>query len=383
MKKTTSIQLIAFTIACLIILSCNNENKPATQQIAVLPPATGISRVDWGTKDGKNVYLYTLTNTNGIRVTISNYGGTITSWMVPDKNGVARNIVLGFDSLSGYLAQPPYFGATIGRYGNRIGDAQFTIGKKTYKLAANNGKNHLHGGLKGFDKIVWEAAPLLDSVPALQLSYLSKDGEEGYPGNLKVTVTFTLTNDNTLQIGYDAETDQPTPVNLTNHSYFNLSGDVKNTILNHKLVIFADNYLPVDTSLIPTGELRPVKGTPFDFTSPHHIGERIDAVKGGYDHNFVLTRQDSSLHPAAILSDSASGRKLEVFTTEPGLQFYSGNFLNGRFNTPSGDPIKQHDALCLETQHFPDSPNQPKFPNTILQPGQHYHSLTQYRFSLF
>jgi aldose 1-epimerase len=341
---------------------------------------TGVQQADWGETDGKKVYLYTLTNKNGMELKISNYGGTVTSWRVPDKSGNKTNIVLGFDSLSGYLAKPPYFGATIGRYGNRIANGQFKIDNNTYKLATNNGKNHLHGGEKGFDKVVWEAAPLDAGSSSLTLNYLSKDGEEGYPGNLRTTVKFTLTDDDELTIDYDAETDKATPVNLTNHSYFNLTGDVANTILNHTLMIAADRYTPVDNGLIPTGELAAVKGTPFDFTSAQKIGARIGSVKGGYDHNFVLNKGvGGSLQKVAELADSASGRRLEVYTTEPGLQFYSGNFLDGTIKTSDGKPIQKHAALCLETQHFPDSPNKPSFPTTTLKPGEKYHTTTKYK----
>jgi aldose 1-epimerase len=286
---------------------------------------------------------------------------------------------VGFDSLNQYLQKPPYFGALIGRYGNRIANAKFTLDGTTYHLAANDGKNTLHGGLKGFDKVVWDATIPNDSVPSLTLKYLSKDGEEGFPGNLNVTVNYTLTNDNELKIEYNAVTDKPTPVNLTNHTYFNLSGDVNNTILDESLMIDADKYTPVDSTLIPTGKITAVKGTPYDFTSSKKIGQDIGQVKGGYDFNWVLNRKDSSLQKVAVLTDSISGRSLEVYTTQPGLQFYTGNFLDGKFINRDGKPIKQHAALCLETQHFPDSPNEPGFPSTILRPGEKYHSVTVYK----
>ena len=342
----------------------------------------GVTVAEWGEADGKKVQLYTLTNNNGVQVKITNYGGVVTHWITPDKAGNKSSIVLGFDELQGYLNQPPYFGAIIGRYGNRIADAKFSLDGQTYTLAANNGKNHLHGGEKGFDKVVWDAASVSAGSPALTLTYLSKDGEEGYPGNLRVTVNYTLTDDDGLLITYDAETDKATPVNLTNHSYFNLSGNPSTTILNHKLWIDADRYTPVDTTLIPTGELKRVKGTPFDFTTPTAIGARIDKVPGGYDHNFVLNKADTSLKLVSYLTDSVSGRKLEVYTTEPGLQFYSGNFLDGTIKTSSGQPLNKHAALCLETQHFPDSPNKPAFPTTILKPGQKYHTVTKYKVSI-
>lgn len=243
-------------------------------------------------------------------------------------------------------------------------------------------KNALHGGEKGFDKVVWDATPATDSTASLSLHYISKDGEEGYPGNLDVTVKYTLTDNNELQIEYTATTDKATPVNLTNHSYFNLTGDVSNTILNHALMIDAGRYTPVDTTLIPTGELKPVAGTPFDFRQPHKIGERIDQVPGGYDHNFVLNGNAGAVRRVAVLTDSTSGRTLEVSTDQPGLQFYSGNFLDGSLKTSDGKPINKHAALCLETQHFPDSPNQPSFPTTILQPGATYHTVTKYKVSV-
>lgn len=374
-------KLLILQLFCLgALTSCQpaSESEPggkATENVA-------IKVTDWGMADGQPVKLFTLTNNKGVSISITNYGGTITSWMVPDKQGNKSNIVLGFDSLSGYLAKPPYFGATIGRYANRIGNARFRIDTTAYQLAANNGANHLHGGIKGFDKVVWEALPA-DSGASLTLRYLSKDGEEGYPGNLQVTVIFTLTEQNDLLIDYTAETDKPTPVNLTNHSYFNLSGDVGTTILYHQLQINAAEYTPVDAGLIPTGELKPVKGTPFDFLAPHVIGERINQVPGGYDHNFVLNpKRREGLEAVATLTDSISGRQLQVFTTEPGLQFYSGNFLDGSIKTSNGKPIPKHGALCLETQHFPDSPNKPGFPNTVLKPGEQYHSTTRYKVSV-
>lgn len=372
--KTIAGFLSGFTVLITTFMSCTNT---ATNTAV----SAGISKQAFGEADGKAVDLYTLTNKNGVQVKISTYGGVVTSWVTPDKNGKTSSIVLGFDSLSGYLAKPPYFGALIGRYGNRIANGKFKIGDSTYTLATNNGKNHLHGGNKGFDKVVWTAGAINDSVPSLELSYLSKDGEEGYPGNLNVKVVYTLNNDNELDIVYDATTDKSTPVNLTNHSYFNLTGDHANTILDHQLQIDADYYTPVDSSLIPTGELKAVKGTAFDFTTPHRIGERIDSVPGGYDHNFVLNRKGDALAKVATLSDTVSGRKLEVFTTEPGIQFYSGNFLDGSIKDSNGKPFNKHTGMCLETQHFPNSPNEPKFPSTILKPGEKYHTETRYKIS--
>lgn len=364
--------------AALMITGCKDAAKKENGSTMTNQK---VKQADWGELDGKKVYLYTLTNKNGVEVKITNYGGIITSWLTPDKNGKPGNIVLGFDSLSGYQAPPPYFGAIIGRYGNRIGKGTFTIDTNTYTLAKNNGENHLHGGNKGFDKVVWDAVPG-DSTASLSLSYLSKDGEEGYPGNLKVTVVYTLTDEDELVIDYSAETDKATVVNLTSHSYFNLTADVSNTILGHTLQVNAAQYTPVDAGLIPTGELKDVKGTPFDFQTAHTIGERIAAVEGGYDHNFVLSRTGAEIEKVATLSDSVSGRQLEVYTTEPGMQFYSGNFLDGTLKTPDGKAINKHAALCLETQHYPDSPNKPNFPSTLLKPGEKYHTVTKYKTSV-
>jgi aldose 1-epimerase len=369
--------LLMTTITTAALTSCGDNAEKKTDE----PTTQKVTKVAWGETDGKAVDLYTLTNANGVEVKITTYGGIVTSWVTPDKNGTKSNVVLGFDSLSGYLAKPPYFGAIIGRYGNRIAKGTFKIDTSTYQLATNNGANHLHGGNKGYDKVLWDATPA-DSTASLTLTYLSKDGEEGYPGNLNITVVYTLTDDNELHIEYTAETDKTTVVNLTNHSYFNLTGDVNNTILDHQLQINADKYTPVDAGLIPTGELKDVKGTAFDFLQPHKIGERIAAVEGGYDHNFVLTRKSNDLELVATLSDSVSGRKLEVFTTEPGLQFYSGNFLDGSIKTSDGKSINLRTGLCLETQHFPDSPNQPAFPSTLLKPGEKYHTVTKYKISV-
>lgn len=362
--------------------ACNITSEKMENKIDGVTVKAGIIRSDFGTEDNKPVYLYTLTNAKGDQVKITNYGATVTSWVAADKNGKKSNIVLGFDSLSGYLAKPPYFGAIVGRYGNRIAKGKFKIGGNTYTLAINNGANHLHGGLKGFDKQVWDASVANDTVPVLSLSYTSKDMEESYPGKLKVNVTYTLTDDGGLQIEYTAETDKPTVLNLTNHSYFNLTGDPSNTILDHTMMIKADYYTPVDTGLIPTGELKAVKGTPFDFNTPEKIGARIAQVPGGYDHNFVLNRTDNSLQLIATVTDSVSGRKLEVLTTQPGVQFYTGNFLDGSIKGSDGRPFNKNTGFCLETQHFPDSPNQPKFPTTLLKPGEKFHSITEYRLSL-
>lgn len=372
---------LLYTISTALLIagisSCGSEEQqPKTEENL---PKAGIMEKEWGTTDGKQVYLYTLTNPKGVEVKITNYGGIVTSWVTPDKKGNKSSIVVGFDSLAPYLQSPPYFGSLVGRYGNRIAKAKFSIDGKSYQLAANNGKNSLHGGLKGFDKVVWDGSIPDTSSASLLLHYTSADGEEGFPGKLDVTVKYTLTDDNELVIDYSATTDKPTPVNLTNHSYFNLTGDVNNTILDHVLMIDADNYTPVDGDLIPTGKIVPVANTPFDFTKGFRIGARIDSVPGGYDHNFVLNKKDTSLKLVAALADSLSGRQLEVYTTEPGLQFYTGNFLDGKFTNHDGKPVKKNTALCLETQHFPDSPNQPSFPSTILKPGEKYHTVTKYK----
>ena len=382
--KSLVSQLGLIMITAMAVTACNNSTEEKKTENNTDSMKTGIKRSDFGTVDGKPVYLYTLTNAKGDEVKITNYGGIVTSWISPDKNGKRSSIVLGFDSLSGYLAKPPYFGAIVGRYGNRIAKGKFKIGDSTYSLAVNNGSNHLHGGLKGFDKQVWEATVANDSVPVLSLSYLSKDMEEGYPGNLKVNVLYTLTDDDALQIEYTAETDKPTVLNLTNHSYFNLTGDHRNTILDHKMMIKADYYTPVDTGLIPTGELKAVKGTPFDFNTPEKIGTRIAQTGGnpvGYDHNYALKRSDNSLQQVVTVTDSLSGRKLELFTTEPGVQFYTGNFLDGSIKGSDGMPFNKNTGFCLETQHFPDSPNQPKFPSVLLKPGEKFHSITKYKLS--
>jgi aldose 1-epimerase len=315
------------------------------------------------------------------------FGGIVVSLKVPDKNGKLDDVVLGFDSPGDYVKNHDYFGALIGRYGNRIAKGKFALDGKDYVLATNNGPNHLHGGKFGFDQRVWEADEA-ESEPgrALVLKYVSKDGEEGYPGTLSVKVRYAVTDSNELKIEYSAITDKPTIVNLTQHSYFNLAGQGSGDILGHELTIVADRFTPVDSTLIPTGELRPVEGTPMDFRVPVAIGARINQKDqqlifgGGYDHNWVLTRKDSTLSLAASLHDPTSGRVMDVWTTEPGLQFYSGNFLNGSAVGKGGKTYNYRNGLCLETQHFPDSPNKPQFPSTVLRPGENYMTTTLYRF---
>src|SRR5690348_285566 len=348
-----------------------------------------VSKAAFGTtKDGQAVDIYTITNSHGVEMKATNFGGEIVSLRVPDKAGKFADIVLGFDDLAGYEENKPYFGALVGRYGNRIANGEFTIDKQTYHLPKNNGPNTLHGGIKGFNKQVWQAEPFENKDGAgLVLTYTSKDGEEGFPGNLKTKVTYTLTENNELTFEYEATTDKATPVNLTEHSYFNLSGEGNGNILDHVLKLNADRFTPVDKNLIPTGELRPVKGTPLDFTSPTAIGARIDdkyeqlVLAGGYDHNFVLNGKGAGMHLAAHVKDPKSGRVLEVYTTEPGVQFYSGNFLDGTVTGKNGHKYQKRDGFCLETQHYPDSPNHPKFPSTILRPGKTYHSKTMLKFS--
>jgi aldose 1-epimerase len=349
------------------------------------PTRTPIQKAAFGkTKEGTAVDIYTLTNRHGMVAKITTYGATLTELLVPGKTGVT-NVVLGYDRLEPYLAGTPYFGATVGRVGNRIAKGRFTLSGKTYTLATNNGPNHLHGGNKGFDKVVWKAEPAQSPAgPSLKLTYRSPDGEEGYPGTLDVTVVYTLTDAGEVRIDYTATTDKATPVNLTNHSYFNLAGDGSGDILGHELMVNADQFTPVDATLIPTGELKGVKGTVFDFTAPTVIGARIAKVPieppVGYDHNFVLRGGGGTLTLAARVVEPKSGRTMEVLTTEPGLQFYSGNFLDGSLKNRTGVPYQKHAAFCLETQHYPDSINHPDFPSTVLEPGTTYRTTTVYRF---
>ena len=340
-------------------------------------------------QDGRNAMLYTLRNKNGLEATITNFGGTVVSMRVPDREGTLADIVLGYDSLQQYETDRSYFGAIVGRYGNRIGNAAWSLDGSVYTLAANDGANHLHGGLKGFNKVLWTVDEKR-SVPgrSLALTYISPDGEEGYPGALSVTVVYALNDDNELVIEYEAVTDKPTVINLTQHSYFNLAGAGVRDVLDHQLMIAADRFTPVDEGLIPTGELQSVEGTPMDFRTPTRIGDRIDYEDGqihrgrGYDHNWVLNRESDLLQVVASLFEPTTGRVLEVLTTEPGLQFYSGNFLDGSTRGKLGRDYRFRTGLCLETQHFPDSPNKPHFPSTVLRPGGRYHTTTAYRFTV-
>ncbi len=385
-KKHVTGPLSIFVLSFLLVFSaCKGkpENK-AKEPLEKGKTKMTIEKKEFGNlPDGQKVDLYILKNPGGVQAKITNYGAILVSLEIPDKNSEFADITLGYDDLGGYLDETPYFGATVGRYANRIKGAVFTLNEKEYQLAKNNNDNHLHGGIKGFDKRVWHAEPFeKEDSAGVTFSYVSPDGEEGYPGNLSCTVTYTLTENNELRIDYKAETDKATPVNLTHHSYFNLKGQGSSDILDHDLFINADKYTPVDGELIPTGEILPVKGTPLDFTSPTAIGERIEQVPGGYDHNFVLNGEQGTLRLAARVLEPESGRVMEIHTTEPGIQFYSGNFLDGTIKGKSEKIYEKHSGFCLEPQHFPDSPNHPEFPSTVLEPGEKYSTTTVFKFSV-
>lgn len=348
--------------------------------------AAKIEKREFGkTSAGETVDLFTLKNSKGMEAAIASFGATLVSLKTPDRSGRLADIVLGFDSIDGYLGDHPYFGAIVGRYANRIANARFTLGGKEYKLAANNGPNALHGGIKGFSKHVWKAETVANN--GLRLTYVSKDGEEGYPGTLTTHVEYTLTEAGELKISYSATTGKDTVLNLTNHSYFNLAGEGAGDILSHEAQLFADHFTPVDSTLIPTGELRAVAGTPFDFLQPHKIGERIDAsyeqikLGGGYDHNLVVRGASGTLRPVARVTESKFGRVMDVLSTEPGVQFYTGNFLDGSVKGKGGKAYQRRYGFCLETQHYPDSPNKPAFPSTTLKVGQKFQSTTIFKFS--
>lgn len=374
-------KILAASVCAATLIGCSSMSQSGSNSVLVTRQSFG------QTKEGTPIDIFTLHNNNGAEARICNYGGIVVSLKMPDKSGQFGDVVLGYDNLNGYLEKSPYFGALIGRYGNRIGGAKFTLNGQEYHLATNDGPNTLHGGIKGFDKVVWEARPLATPQgPALELRYVSKDGEEGFPGTLSVIAIYTLTEDNALKLEFHATTDKDTVVNLTHHSYFNLAG--KGDILSHVVEIPAGKFTPVDSTLIPTGELRPVDGTPFDFRKPTPIGQRINQddeqlkFGKGYDHNWVVDKRMGHLGLMARVSEATSGRVMEVWSTEPGLQFYSGNFLDGTITGKGGWVYVHRNAFCMEPQHFPDSPNKPNFPSVVLKPGQVYQNTIVYKFSV-
>jgi aldose 1-epimerase len=381
-KRLRAVYLIVLVVlvACATGALLFAQTKTSKHHAAVQQSRLGI-------REGRPVNLYKLTNAHGVEVHAMNYGGIIMAIRVPDKNGKFADVVLGHETMEGYIPNPPFLGAIVGRYANRIANGRFTLDGKTYNLPKNDGPNTLHGGAtRTFDKVVWDAEPLKGEM-GVAFTYLSKDGEEGFPGNLKVKVTYTLNDDNELILDYEATTDKATPINVSQHSYFNLKGEGNGDILDHEIMINADKFTPVDKNLIPTGELRAVKGTPFGFTAPQRIGARIDdsyeqlVLGHGYDHNFVINRSGPGMVLAARVTEPTTGRVLEVSTTQPGVQFYTGNFLDGTVTGKHGHVYNRRYGFCLETQHFPDSPNHPDFPNTILRPGETFHEKTTFKFS--
>lgn len=376
-------KLILITIVFFYCCANNNSKNMNTGFIEIEKKSFG------KTSDGIEVDQFIMKNKNGMKVGVITYGGIINFLTAKDKNNVYKDIVLGFHDLAKYESGSPYFGAIIGRYGNRIADGKFDLKGETYGLVKNNGDNHLHGGSKGFDKVVWKAKQIITkNLASIELRYLSKDMEEGYPGNLQVKVTYTLNNNDELTVHYEASTDKSTIINLTQHSYFNLSGDFKNDILDHKIVIDADSFLPVNSKLIPTGKLQDVLGTPFDFrrskTIRNDINKENEQLNNGlgYDHCWALNNYNEGFRFAASAHDEISGRFLEIFTDEPGIQFYTGNFLDGTLSSKTGGNYNYRTGFCLETQHFPDSPNQKDFPSVILNPGEKYFSKTSFKFSV-
>jgi aldose 1-epimerase len=375
MRKLVGCAIVCLGIVVLSLLTgCHPKGSSMKETYGTLP-------------DGRTAELYTLVNANGLKATLTNYGAILVSIEVPDREGNLADVTLGYDTLKGWLTNTSYFGSTVGRYGNRIAKGKFTLDGKTYTLATNNDQNHLHGGIKGFDKVLWDAKPVKRSGAAgVEFTYTSADGEEGYPGNLKATVTYLLTDNDELRVEFKATTDKPTIVNLVHHSYWNLTGDPKNTILDHELMLAADRFLPVDETLIPTGELRAVKGTPFDFTQATKIGARVNAddqqlkYGNGYDHCWVLRSQSGKVALAATLHDPSTGRAMDVLTDQPGVQFYGGNFLDGTVTGKGGVKYEFRTGLCLETQHYPDSPNKPEFPSVVLRPGETYRHTMILRF---
>ncbi|MCM4157304.1 aldose epimerase family protein [Gramella sp. AN32] len=387
------LKILSLALA-LIFIQCKDaeKNKEPETSPKTDGPGMKIDQSGFGkTADGKEVEKYIISNSAGLEMSVISYGGIITSLKVPDKNGEYKDVVLGFDNIQDYENGSPYFGAIIGRYGNRIAKGRFSLDGKEYKLDTNDGPNSLHGGNKGFDKVLWNIEPSSgEDEASLELSYTSKDGEGGYPGNLETTVTYTLNSNNELHIKYEATTDKKTVVNLTQHSYFNLTGDFSKKILDHVVEINADEYLPVDKTLIPTGELKPVKGTPFDFTEPVKIATGMEQENSneqlkrgpGFDHCWILNEQDSGVRFAASAYEPGSGRFMEVYTNEPALQFYIGNFLDGTLPAKGGGNYEKRTGFCMETQHYPDSPNQKDFPSVVLEPGSTYTSETSYKFSV-
>ena len=375
--------LLGVTLCCVALVSC--ESAPPSGEPTEKGEATlSVTKAPYGKlPDGRQADLFTLTNSSGMKATLTNYGAITVSLEVPDAAGNLTDVTLGYDTLEEWLGSTSYFGATVGRYANRIAKGKFELDGKTYTLATNNDENHLHGGIKGFDKVLWDAETVeTDGAVGVTFTYLSKDGEEGYPGNLKVTAAYSLDEQNAFKVAFSATTDKPTVVNLAHHTYWNLAGPAAGDILGHELMFTADKYTPVDAGLIPTGELKDVKGTPMDFTTPTAIGERIAQVEGGYDHNFVLRNQDSSkVALAARVLEPKSGRIMEIHTDQPGIQFYSGNFLDGTVTGKGGVVYKKHYGFCLETQHYPDSPNKPDFPPVVLRPGETYRHTMIHKFS--
>ena len=390
MKKAKSAIFVLFIAMAMIVLpSCQQSSGKCCKADKSCKAGKSVTKKAFGkTKDGKKVDLYTLDNGKGIKADIMTYGGIMVNLYIPGRDGKSENVMLGFDNVADYEAGSPYFGALIGRYGNRIANGKFTLDGKTYTLAKNDGDNHLHGGLKGFDKVVWDAEPFqCDKCVGLKLHYVSKDGEEGYPGNLDVTIKYIINAQDELVFEYEATTDKATPVNLTQHNYYNFNGG-KASILGHKLMINADYTTPVVAGLIPTGKLAPVKGTPFDFTKPYAIGDRVNddneqlKLGGGYDHNWVLDKggKDGEMTLAADVYDPETGRGMKIYTDQPAIQFYCGNFLDGTLKGHNGYVYGHRYALCLETQHYPDSPNHDNFPSTILRPGEVYKTKTVQKF---
>ena len=376
-----------FLILSVLLMSCSATSDNASNSSAGGGEAAITSSIFGSMPDGRDAMLFRLTSPSGMMMEVTNYGGIITRWTAPNRDGTYDDVVLGYDNLDGYLKENPYFGAIIGRYGNRIGAGRFELDGETYTLATNNDANHLHGGIVGFDKVLWGAEPFTEGeTVGIVFTYTSPNGEEGYPGNLSVMVTYRMSPDNKVEFTYEAMTDKATPVNLTQHSYFNLAGTSSDSILDHELMIMADHFTPIDSGLIPTGVLQPVVGTPFDFTTATAISSHIDADDEqiafglGYDHNWVLRDGSEEMKLAARMYEPTSGRIMEVHTHEPGIQFYAGNFLDGTITGKSGAVYEYRSGFCLETQHFPDSPNKPEFPTTILRPGETYSTMTTFSF---